>query len=137
MTSPADRGKKAEKLVKAHLDKLSLRADFANYRLPDARAGSFQATLADFLVVRKGVPILLEVKQTQHEYRLSHQNFGLDQVARMRRFQSAGSRGLVLIYHSTLNIWRLIELDYFYTREGGSWDLRNVPTVKLEELFKD
>lgn len=137
MPSPANRGKVAEKLVKKFLDKLSLNSNTASHRFPDARAGSFQATLADFVLVHKGTMYLLEVKEVQHAYRLPHGNLGLDQVARMRRFQLAGAEAHLLVYHSGLGKWRTAPVDYFLTREGGSWDLRNLPVRELEDILKE
>lgn len=136
-TSPTNRGKDAEKLVKRHLDKLSLKSDTASYRLPDAHAGSFQATLSDFLLLHKGVMYLLEVKETQHDYRLPHGNYSPDQVARMRRFQLAGAEAHVLVYHAKLGKWRTAPVDYFLERTGGSWDLRNLSLRELENILKE
>lgn len=135
-TSPADRGKVAEGEVKKVLTRLALQSDTAFTRLPDARAGSFQATLADFLVVRKGVPFLLEVKEVEHDYRLPHGNFSTDQVSRLRRFELAGAESHVLVLHSNLGKWRTARVDYFLTREGGSWDLRNLPLQDLKDILK-
>jgi hypothetical protein len=136
-TSPTNRGKVAEKLVKKHLDKLSLQSNTASYRLPDAHAGSFQATLSDFLLVHKSTMYLLEVKETQHDYRLPHGNFSTDQVARMRRFQLAGAEAHVLIYHAKIEKWRTAPVDYFLERTGGSWDLRNLPLQDLANILKE
>lgn len=133
--SSADRGKVAEKLVKKRLEKLSINTEVAAYRLPDARAGSFAPTLADFLVVQKGQMYLIEVKETQHEFRLPHANLNKEQVARMTRFQLAGAKAHVLIYHSTLKKWRTAGIDYFKDRQGGSWDLRDLPLCELEEIL--
>lgn len=135
-TSPTNRGKVAEKLVKKELDKLSLQSDTASFRLPDAHAGSFQTTLADFLLLHRGVMHLLEVKETQHDYRLPHGNYSPDQVARMRRFQLAGAEAHVLIYHSGIGKWRTAPVDYFLERTGGSWDLRGLPLRELPDILK-
>jgi penicillin-binding protein-related factor A (putative recombinase) len=130
------RGKAAETAVKRRLEVLAKSADFAYARLPDARAGSFMPALADFMMVRQGVMTLIEVKETQHDYRLVHPNFGEDQVARMRVFQAAGASTLVLIHHSTIKRWRYGRVDQFLDRSiGGSWDLRTWPTFKLEEIL--
>lgn len=134
--SPADRGKAAEGEVKKVLTRLALQSDTAFTRLPDARSGSFQATLADFLVVRRGVPFLLEVKEVEHDYRLPHGNFSTDQVSRLRRFELAGAESHVLVLHSKLGKWRTARVDYFLTREGGSWDLRNLPLQDLKDILK-
>ena len=133
--STANRGKVAEKEVKRRLEQLSVNSEIAAYRLPDARAGSFTPTLADFLVVQRGEMCLLEIKETQHDYRLPHANFGKDQVARMQRFQLAGAKAYVLVYHSTLKKWRKARLDYFQDRQGGSWDLRDLPLWELKDIL--
>jgi len=137
MASPADRGKQAEKEVKKVLTKLSLRSDTAFIRLPDARAGSFQTALCDYQLMHKGTLYLLEVKETKHNYRLPHGNYSTDQVARMRRWQLAGAEAHVLILHKELNKWRTAPVDYFLDREGGSWDLRNLELLNLDDILKE
>lgn len=136
-TSPTNRGKTAEKQVRKVLAKLSLRSDTTTYRLPDAHSGSFQATLADFMLMHKGTLYLLEVKEVKHAYRIPHGNYSLDQVARMRRWQLAGAQAHVIVYHSTIDKWRTAPVDYFLNREGGSWDLRNLPLQNLEDILKE
>lgn len=132
----ANRGKQAEILLKNHLAKLATKADTVFYRLPDAHAGSYTATLADFLLLHQSQLYLIECKQVNHQYRLPHANFKDSQVARMRLWQLAGARSLVLIYHTPLDAWRGLPLDYFLDRsQGGSWDLRDIPTVKIEDLL--
>jgi penicillin-binding protein-related factor A (putative recombinase) len=137
MTSPADRGKQAEKEVKKILTKLSLRSDTAFIRLPDARAGSYQTALCDFQLLYQGTLYLLEVKETKHNYRLPHGNYSHDQVARMRRWQLAGAEAHVLIYHTELNKWRTAPVDYFLDRTGGSWDLRDLDLMELDQILKE
>jgi Holliday junction resolvase len=137
MVNYADRGKDAEGQVEKVLNLLVLRADTAFYRLPDAKAGSRKQTLADYLMVHKGMTFLLEVKETAHDYRLPHGNFEKDQVARMQRFKLAGAQTHVLIYHSKIDKWRSIELEFFRTRVGGSWDLRDFPLQDLSEILKE
>lgn len=135
MSSNANRGKTAEKAVTKALNVLALRADTAFMRLPDAHSGSFKATVADYLISHQGRTTFLEVKETEHQYRLSHNNFGTDQVARLRRFQLSGCDAQVAIYHSTLSQWRFLNLDFFFTREGGSWDLREIPFIENAERY--
>jgi penicillin-binding protein-related factor A (putative recombinase) len=136
MSSPANRGKAAEKLVKTALAKLALQADTASFRLPDARAGSLTETLADFLVCYQSRMYLLEVKETEHLFRLPHGNFDTGQVARMRRFELAGALSFVLVYHSKLDRWRFDRVERFAVREGGSWDLRDLPLLSLDEVLQ-
>lgn len=136
MINPANRGKHAENLLKKHLAKLSLKTDTAFHRLADAHAGSFAPALADFLLLNKGQLYLLEVKQVNHTHRLPHGSFKESQVARMRVWQLSGAMVVILIYHTPLDAWRGLPLDHFLDRsQGGSWDLSNIPTVKLEDLL--
>ena len=132
----ADRGKTGEKKVKDRLETLSKRIDTVNYRPPDLRGGFKREALTDFLLLRQGVLTLIEVKETEHEYRLRHEHFGTPQVARMRMWQRAGANALVLIYHSTLDKWRGLDIEFFVDRVGGSWDLRGVELKDLEEILR-
>jgi penicillin-binding protein-related factor A (putative recombinase) len=131
----AMRGKIAEGAVKKVLSAIT-RQDFAWYRLPDAHAGSRQPTLADFLLVNQGMPILLEVKETAHDFRLPVGNFKLENRARMRIFQLAGVKCSILVYHSGTRVWRCTRLDYFGTQDTGSWDLRNTSELTLKEALE-
>lgn len=131
-----NRGKQAETLLKNHFTKLAKQIDTAFYRLPDAHSGAFTPTLADFLLMHRSQLYLIECKQVNHAYRLPHSNFKESQVARMRTWGLAGAKPLVLIYHTPLGAWRGLPLDFFLDRsQGGSWDLSNIPTVKLEDLL--
>ncbi len=136
-SSPANRGKEAEKLLVAYFTKLSVSATTAFFRLPDARSGSLAPTLSDFILAHDGQPYLVECKQTEHDFRLPHGNFGVDQVARMRMFQLAGFKSLVLIYHSKIQLWRGYNVERFTKRElgTGSWDLRDTKPKTLESLM--
>lgn len=131
----ANRGKQAETLLKNHFTKLAKQADTVFFRLPDAHSGSFTPTLADFLLLNKGQLYLIECKQVNHATRLPHGNLKDSQIAKMRLWQIAGAKSLVLIYHTPLDAWRGLPLDYFLTKTGGSWDLSHIPTVKLEDLL--
>lgn len=132
----ANRGKVAESLLKVHFTKLAKQADTVFYRLPDAHSGNRSPTLADFLLLNKGQLYLIECKQVNHAARLPYGNFSPDQVARMRMWTLAGATAIVLIYHTPLDAWRGLPLDHFLDRsQGGSWDLSNIPTVKLEDLI--
>jgi len=135
MSTSANRGKEAETLVKKRLDLLAKSAQVAWHRPPDMRSGSFQPALCDFLLMQEGRLTMLEVKQVVHDYRLPHGNMSAEQVGRMRVWQMAGATCYVLIYHSTIKQWRMEHVDYFSNRVGGSWDLRVIPTRKLEEIL--
>lgn len=145
MATHSNRGKAAEILVRAALKVLDAEdMNFTFNRIQDARAahGMGQAQAGDFEAFRaeggKTWNWLIEVKQTEHEHLLSYGNFKLDQVARMQVRDLAGSRAIVLVYHSTFKKWKLLPLAFFLERDTsrGSWDLSSVPAGKLLELFK-
>lgn len=129
-----ERGKWAEKEVSKALSTCA-RTDLAFHRMPDARAGSMKATLADFLLLVRGTMILLEVKEVNHSFRIPHGNFDKDKVARMRRFQLAGARSIVVMYFKPEDKWRCAPLDFFLTREGGSWDMRPFELQPLSNII--
>lgn len=133
----ADRGKVAEKKAaefgKRWADNHSNR-EFN--RLLDTKAAKriVRAAPADFEFfcleqVPDGVKAfsgLIEAKQTEHEYRLQHSK--VPQLAGMAHRSRCGSKCLVLVYHSTLDRWRVIDaLVLMSTKEGASWDLTQYP----------
>lgn len=134
-TSPANRGKEAEALVKKRLEHLAKSANFVWYRPPDMRGGHRQEALADFMTLDSGVLTLIEVKQVQHDYRLPHSSVGVGQVARLRMWELAGASCYILVYHSTTRLWRAARAGYFSERLGGSWDMRAIKTKPLEEVL--
>ena len=157
----ANRGKYAEakvRIILKEIEEENLRFTFNRIQDAHAARGVFASQAGDFewffdtgkiagLPVDGGgsiaVPFtlngVLEVKETEHAFRLAHKNFSADKVARMRKRQLAGSQPLVLICHrvyggDTPTVWRPVEFDYFLQREGGSWDLSDWPTYTQKEL---
>lgn len=129
----AERGKAAERMVEDLLERWKgTHLRFFYERLPDARAarGYIKAQLCDYLawyrVDTERRSITLEVKQTEHDYRITKDH--LDQLPRLRAVALAGAYGVVLVFHSTLNKWRAMPVSYFDGPIPASWDLRNVPT---------
>ena len=132
----ANRGKYAEKRVKTLLTAMeSIKC--THHRFPDAHAGSFAVTPCDFMVCKEGRLTLLEVKEVQHSFRLPHKNFGLDQCARMRNWMIAGASAWVLVYFVPEKAWRAVDVIYFMTRTGGSWDMRDLPLVDIGETLNN
>lgn len=133
-----DRGKYAEKEVKKMLVRYEAYSSFAWYRLPDARAGSLKATLADFLTMHKGALSLVEVKQVDHAFRLPYKNFDEKKVARVRAWAMAGAEGWVMMYFTQISAWRLAPIDAFLVRtsKGGSWDFSGRPMMTLEQVME-
>lgn len=132
--SLADRGKVAEGKVAKYFDSLNGRIlGFWAEKLPDARSagGRLKAVLCDFLVCCNEKPFAIEVKETEHDFRL--QSAKIDQLPRLRKARYSGMRCIVLVYHSTLKVWRAAGLDYFDGEIPSSWDLRDLPTFKTPE----
>lgn len=146
-SSLADRGKKAEDMAKKALALWQGdRADREVERLMDTRAAGrvVKASAADYAFYAEGVFGLLEVKSTEHEYRLSRAN--ITQLPRMRKRELTGGVCLVLVYHSTLNVWRCMPIHYLATTgDKGSWNLTDVPThanpglalASVSDVFSD
>lgn len=138
----ANRGKYAEAEVKKLLKKLES-SNCTHHRFPDAHAGSFVSSPADFMILQDGKLRLLEVKQVQHDFRLPYGNFALDQIARMRNWEAAGADAWVLVCFMPSKTWRLLRLEYFTARPlktaagkaVGSWDLSSIPAAKLVECM--
>lgn len=136
-TNHANRGKVAEKKVVDWLKALNERkAAFAWHRLPDARAarGYLAAQPCDFLVFSSGVATLLEVKEIAHDYRVPHDK--ISQLSTLKKFQLAGCRAAILVYHTPSKVWRCMDAQDLETITKGSWDLREHLThPTCEEAF--
>lgn len=137
MNSHSNRGKEAEALLKRHLGLICADQKKQFMRFPDARAGSMQATVSDFLFMFDGVTTFIECKQVNHEFRLPYANFDTAQVGRLRLWGMAGARSIVLVYHAPLKLWRGYSVARFVDRAvGGSWDLRDTTPLELSEIFR-
>ena len=161
----ANRGKYAEAKVRGHLKRLDAQlANFTFNRISDAHSaggraqpqpGDFQAFMSgtyNVVATSAGVDLLwsqhpdgapanrnflIEVKEVKHDYRLPHQNYSPDSVARMAKRALAGSEPVVLVYHTEAEVWRCVPFDVFQTRTGGSWDLRPYPPVDYREALNN
>ncbi|WP_152681303.1 hypothetical protein [Oligella urethralis] len=128
-------------MVHNYLQSLSERvAEFDYERLPDARSamGRFKSMVGDFAWFYPGRHGVIEVKETQHDYRLAKDK--LPQLARLKKRVLAGGTCLILVYHSTANVWRCLDAAKLPLIERGSWDLREMPTfskVSDIEIVKD
>lgn len=129
-SSFADRGKQAEKLVQEFLDEWVARSAHHEYeRLVDTKAAGriIKASAADFQYYASGGAGqshhgLIEVKETKHEYRLEHGR--ITQLPRLRKREKCGGRCFVLLYHSTIKQWRVLDVPFMVTNKAGaSWDL--------------
>ena len=143
--SLGDRGKWGEGKVRAYLTMLQAQQGFNFMRLPDARAGSFVKTTADFLVGLK-TPYrrdawMLEVKEVNHTFRLPRKNYPQDQRAMVRAWELAGFDSHVVVaflalksptYRATDLMWRWAPVGYFTGDDTSSWDMQDLPLVTLE-----
>lgn len=126
--SVGQRGKYAEKIVTALLKQANdASIYFAFERLPDARAarGVIKKTLSDYLLWFKGKSILLEVKSTEHDYRLTRD--AIPQLPTLRKISKAGGKCYVLVLHKTTELWRVMPIEFF-AAGVPSWDMRSIGT---------
>jgi hypothetical protein len=130
----ANRGKKAEDAVQKFLTEWAQQTNREFSRLVDTKAAgrTIKAAPADFefftLPHENAKPVfgLLEVKETEHEYRLARDK--VPQLARLRKRENCGGLCLVLVLHSTLGKWRVVRARKLATfGDKGSWDLTNFP----------
>lgn len=136
----ADKGKDAEDVVKDVLEAWGAKSPFREWnRLIDTRAARIIIAAAkadfDFYVGFPDAPGafgLIEVKETEHEYRLKRSHF--PQFAGMRKREICGGTCLVLVFHSTLKRWRVASLAWCHDNgDVGSWDMRNLPLFERAE----
>lgn len=133
-----NRGKYAEKKVREFLQWFSgLNADFDFHRILDARSamGRFPSQPGDFAFYMPRVHGLIEIKEVAHDFRLPHKNFGPEQIGKLLKRRLAGGTILILVYHSTCKLWRVVDFEFLRTRTGGSWDLGCFKPVEDINLF--
>lgn len=129
------KGKSEEDTVHEILRDLKTeRLDFDFDRLADSRSAGkpLPPTVADFTFCAQGVAGALEVKSTKHDFRLSYGDF--PQFPRMKRRVCAGGRCLLVVHHSSTNVWRVVLVAEMETITNGSWDLSTAPAFSKEEL---
>jgi hypothetical protein len=129
----ANRGKAEEKEVHEFLKRLSAsRADFDFLRLPDARSamGRVAAMPADFEFFTPTEHGLIEVKATEHDYRISRDK--VTQLPMMRKRVLAGGRCVLVVHHSMINKWRRINIGVL-DPTATSWDLTTFTTYDSAE----
>ncbi len=122
----ANRGINTQEVIGGILERISSRnADFDYLRLPDARAagGRLSAMPADYEFFAPGVHGLIEVKEVKHDYRVPRKN--VPQFGKMLKRELAGGKCFLVIYHSTINKWRMVRVDKL-SKDDPSWDLRSV-----------
>jgi penicillin-binding protein-related factor A (putative recombinase) len=130
----ANRGQYAEDKVREYLQwwEKSNTHNEAN-RLIDTKAAGriVKAAKADFDYYTNafGTTLhgLIEAKQTEHDYRLERSK--VSQLPTLRKREKCGGISYVVVYHSTLKVWRAMSIPYLSNNgDKGSWDLRAIPT---------
>lgn len=129
-----DRGKVAETATQKYLDKWHQHPRREYSRLVDTKAAGriIKAAAADFEFFCENEDAqvffgLLEVKQTEHDYRLARDK--VPQFARMRKRANCGGTCIVLVYHSTINKWRALDVEWMTANgDKGSWNLTDLPS---------
>lgn len=126
-------GKAAEQAVREALKGINLPC-FDWQRMYDATSArnAMMAQTGDFQWFLPGRHGVLEVKSTQHEYRLGKGAFSDLQRAKLRQRQAAGGEVWVLIHHYTAGVWRRVPfaecVETFDTRGQASLDLQGYTT---------
>jgi hypothetical protein len=131
----ADRGKEAENAANKYLSLWG--GGHANRefnRLVDTKAAGriIKASKADFdffyfptnsVFSFHG---LLEVKETEHEYRLARSK--VSQMPSLIKRMKCGGTCLVLVHHSTIDKWRCIDARWMRDNgDKGSWNIGDFP----------
>lgn len=132
----ANRGALGEKKVKEYLEEWQAACVFREFsRLTDTKAAGriIKAAKADFEYFTDEYQLrihgLIEVKETEHEYRLGRER--LTQLAHLRKREKCGGRSVVVVYHSTLKRWRAVGIPYLASEgDKGSWNLTAFPSFQ-------
>lgn len=124
-------GKQAEAAVQTALKSVSLPC-FDWQRMYDATSarGAFMAQVGDFEVFLPDRHGVIEVKSTQHGYRLAKSAFSDGQRAKLARRMAAGGRIGVLVLHHTTGVWRFVPYNLChetFATGHASLDLRHLP----------
>jgi len=131
--STANRGKLEEKEVQTFLTNYSNKnAKFDFLRYPDARTagGRMTAMPADFEFFMPFVHGLIEVKATEHPFRLPKDK--VSQLATMKKRALAGGKCFLLIHHSTEDNWRICPVEDMASNVP-SWDFSHLKNYDSAE----
>lgn len=129
----SNKGKKSEDAVAKYLTDWHQHPQREFNRLVDSKAAGriIKAAAADFEyytgevadVPRHG---LIEVKETEHDFRLARAK--VPQLARMRKRANCGGLCLVLVHHSVSRKWRAVNVEWLEANgDKGSWNLSGMP----------
>ncbi len=130
----ADRGADAERAVSKFLLPWGQQPGHEANRLPDTKAAGriIKAAPADFDYFCSAGHGLIETKETKHDFRLARDK--LTQLPRLRLRQNAGGRCYVLVLHSELDQWRILDVPFLMApNDKGSWNLTALPLFPTPE----
>lgn len=129
-------GKNSEAEVQSALKTLAtkLNGPFDWQRLYDTTSARnvLRAQVGDFLFFLPDKHGVIEVKSTQHAYRLARTAFSPEPWRQLTRRSKAGGHIYVFIHHYVAGYWRFVPFetlfDAFNNQELKSIDLRNTET---------
>lgn len=137
----ADKGKFAEKKLQDYLTWWMAASPTREFsRLVDTKSAgrTIKAAAADFEYFTHPLGEycshgLLEVKETEHEYRIGRDR--ITQLPRLRKREKCGGRSFLLVYHTTLKRWRCLTVEYLVTTgDKGSWNLTETSSFATCDL---
>lgn len=121
-------GKAAESAVQSALKSINLSCfDWQRFYDSTSARGIFMAQVGDFGFFLPGVHGIIEVKSTQHAYRLNKSAFSDGQRIKLAKRAQAGGKVWAVVWHHQENIWRAIPYDTLHKHfaEGNaSYDCR-------------
>ena len=120
------RGKKSEKIVEELFKKWNNKASFTHHRFPDARSarGAIKSQPGDMLFFCSGRGGVVEVKETQHLFRIAKDK--IPQLPTLHKFELAGALCVILVHHSVAHTWRAVPAKEL-PNGVSSWDLSGWP----------
>jgi hypothetical protein len=125
----ANKGAGAEKATQEFLEGWAEgHQDREVHRLVDSKQAGriIKAAVADFDFYGSGRFGLIEVKETEHPHRIDRSR--VTQLAAMRKRAQCGGVCILLVYHSTIQLWRAIPVAWLAKHgDKGSWNLSEFP----------
>ena len=130
----ANRGVFAEKKVQEYLTWWMAASPWREFnRMVDSKSAGriIKAAAADFEYFtdsnEDNAHGLIEVKETEHDYRLARAK--VPQLPRLRKREKCGGQSYVVVYHSKTKKWRALTVKYLVENgDVGSWNLAGLPS---------
>jgi hypothetical protein len=130
------RGESAQDQVQEFLTKWRNSGTLDFDRLYDTRSCGriLPQQVADFTYCFEGRAGAIEVKETEHECRLTYTAF--PQFPKMRRRMLAGGHCWLIVLHTTIGRWRIVPVQELPVITKGGWDLTEFPLQDSLELLR-